>query len=55
MRASSHHRTETGAFAPAGLQIGALQLANPVVLAPMAGVTDLPLRELCVGLGAGMA
>ena len=55
IRASSHRRTETGTSAPAGLQIGALQLANPVVLAPMAGVTDLPLRELCVGLGAGMA
>lgn len=53
---SSSYRTEdVGSVTPAGLQIGALKLANPVVLAPMAGVTDLPLRELCVGLGAGMA
>lgn len=54
-RASLPRRTEAGSAASTGLQIGALKLANPVVLAPMAGVTDLPLRELCVGLGAGMA
>lgn len=39
----------------APLQIGDVTVANPVLLAPMAGVTDLPLRELCVELGAGLA
>jgi len=37
------------------LQIGPHQLLNNVVLAPMAGVTDLPFRELCLELGAGLA
>lgn len=36
------------------LQIGPYLLPNPVVLAPMAGVTDLPFRQLCRQLGAGM-
>lgn len=34
--------------------IGAHQLKNRLVLAPMAGVTDLPFRRLCHRLGAGM-
>ena len=48
---------ETASVTPRAtpLRIGGLTLPNPVVLAPMAGVTDLPLRELSVGLGAGMA
>lgn len=37
------------------LQIGPHQLLSNVVLAPMAGVTDLPFRELCLELGAGLA
>lgn len=36
------------------LQIGAVKLNNPFILAPMAGVTDLPFRLLCSELGAGM-
>jgi tRNA-dihydrouridine synthase B len=36
------------------LQIGPYKLANPVALAPMAGVTDLPFRRLCARLGAGL-
>lgn len=35
--------------------IGPYQLANQLVLAPMAGVTDRPFRQLCKQLGAGMA
>ncbi len=36
------------------LNIGGFKLSNPVLLAPMAGVTDLPFRRLCHRLGAGM-
>ncbi len=36
-------------------QIGPYTLRNNVVLAPMAGVTDRPFRQLCKKLGAGMA
>ena len=34
--------------------IGPYQLQNRLVLAPMAGVTDRPFRELCRARGAGM-
>lgn len=37
------------------LQIGPYKIANRVVLAPMAGVSDLPFRRLCMEMGAGMA
>ncbi|MBR9907152.1 MAG: tRNA dihydrouridine synthase DusB [Gammaproteobacteria bacterium] len=36
------------------MRIGTYQLDNPVILAPMAGVTDLPFRRLCRELGAGL-
>ena len=36
------------------MRIGPYQLDNPVILAPMAGVTDLPFRQLCMELGAGL-
>ena len=36
------------------LKIGNVELENNIVLAPMAGVTDLPFRILCRELGAGM-
>jgi len=35
-------------------QIGPHTIASQVILAPMAGVTDLPFRQLCKQLGAGM-
>jgi tRNA-dihydrouridine synthase B len=37
------------------MQIGQYKLKNNLVLAPMAGVTDRPFRQLCKNLGAGMA
>jgi tRNA-dihydrouridine synthase B len=37
------------------MRIGPYQLSNQLVLAPMAGVTDRPFRQLCKKLGAGMA
>ncbi len=36
------------------MQIGPYNLANNLILAPMAGVTDRPYRLLCRRLGAGM-
>ena len=36
------------------MKIGPYQLPNPVLLAPMAGVTDQPFRKLCRRLGAGL-
>ena len=36
------------------LKIGNVELSNPYILAPMAGVTDLPFRLLCKGQGAGL-
>jgi len=37
----------TPAGAPAPVQLGAIELWPPIVLAPMAGVTDYPFRALC--------
>ena len=41
-----------GEFRP--LRLGALSVWPPVVLAPMAGVTNYPFRTLCRGFGAGL-
>ncbi|MGH8353284.1 MAG: tRNA dihydrouridine synthase DusB [Pseudomonas sp.] len=36
------------------VRIGPYTLPNPLILAPMAGVTDQPFRQLCRRLGAGL-
>lgn len=35
-------------------KIGSVKMDNPLVLAPMAGVTDLPFRVICKEQGAGL-
>lgn len=40
--------------APAPLRIGPLELSVPVVLAPMAGITNTAFRRLCREYGAGL-
>jgi tRNA-dihydrouridine synthase B len=37
-----------------GIEIGPVQLTDPVILAPMSGVTDLPFRRLVKRSGAGL-
>ena len=36
------------------LQIGNVTLENNLILAPMAGITDLPFRKICKQFGAGL-
>ena len=37
------------------MQIGSIVLPNNLFVAPMAGVTDRPFRQLCKKMGAGYA
>jgi tRNA-dihydrouridine synthase B len=37
------------------MQIGPYKLANNLILAPMAGISDRPFREVCKQFGAGLA
>ena len=37
------------------MHIGSFQLKNNLIVAPMAGITDRPFRQLCKSMGAGMA
>lgn len=37
------------------ISIGQHTLSSPLILAPMAGITDLPFRKLCRSFGAGLA
>lgn len=46
-------KTMSNAIHP--IQIGNVKLKNNLVLAPMAGVTDLAYRPLCMEMGAGMS
>lgn len=41
-------------FLSSPMRIGPYSLANNVLLAPMAGITDRPFRELCKRFGAGL-
>lgn len=41
-------------FSSSPLTIGTLEVPNPVVLAPMSGVTDAPFRRAAATLGAGL-
>jgi len=43
---------QPGEFAP--LRLGPLAVWPPIVLAPMAGVTNYPFRSLCRSFGAGL-
>ena len=36
------------------MNIGKFKLKNPFILAPMAGITDVPFRKLCHKFGASM-
>jgi len=45
--------TLTTTAAPA-LRLGTLQLASPVLVAPMVGITDVPCRRLTREMGAGL-
>ena len=37
------------------MRIGNIELKNKLVLAPMAGITDLPFRLLCKEMGADLS
>lgn len=45
---------ETVAFSIPALRIGSHTLPNAVILAPMAGITDAPVRRMAVRYGAGL-
>jgi len=41
-------------FSPMSIEIGPVRLPNPVILAPMSGVSDQPFRRLAKRFGAGL-
>ncbi|WP_231711042.1 tRNA dihydrouridine synthase DusB [Xanthobacter dioxanivorans] len=45
---------ETVPFSIPALRVGAVALPNAVILAPMAGITDAPVRRMAVRYGAGL-
>ncbi len=42
------------ALSASSLRIGSVELANPIFIAPMAGITDRPFRSMARELGAGL-
>jgi len=46
--------TSTPVVPHPGLELGSLRVATPVVLAPMAGITNAAYRRLCAEYGAGL-
>ena len=36
------------------LKIGTMSIEDPVILAPMSGITDLPFRDLVQSFGVGL-
>ncbi|MGB1970334.1 MAG: tRNA-dihydrouridine synthase, partial [Paracoccaceae bacterium] len=36
------------------IDLGSMKIETPVFLAPLAGITDLPFRNLVSGFGAGL-
>ena len=44
----------TKLFHPRPVRVGNVLLPNPVILAPMSGITDAPFRRLVARLGAGL-
>lgn len=54
MKVSNHQILRRLDEAKAGLSLGHHRVDNPVFLAPMTGVSDLPFRRLAAELGAGL-
>jgi tRNA-dihydrouridine synthase len=46
--------TINGTAVPGDLVLGSLRVPSPVVLAPMAGITNAAYRRLCREQGAGL-